>query len=396
VITKIGWDVPRFDADEGVRRYDALRAAMAADGVDGLVIAGHQGNYGDRNANLRYVANYEPWYDDEYVVLPGAGTPALFAWSEPHAEWCRKVSWIDEVIPAAQMSRGYSGKDAYPRSIAAVVRERGLGRARLGIADLETMPASVYLGLREQLPDAELVDAGELMARVRMIKSAAELEFMQEAARIGDVGVAAMRDATRVGATETEVWAACEHAMTLAGASPPSFTLMASSHRLPDKGLGLPYGGAGRTLGPGDVILNELTPSYGGYWNQLDGPIALGSISAELQRLLDVHTAMYELALREIRPGVSMQAVNDMTRAVAADMGADPAPAPTWTIAHIGLRIRDDIPPATVLEPNMTFVVQPLTQHDDGVWGGHTIGATAVVTETGCRVLNEPPRAHVV
>ena len=218
---KIGWEIPGFDAAEGRRRYEAVRAAMAREGLDGLIVAGHQGNYGDRNANLRYLANYEPWYDDEYIVFPGDGAPALFAWSEPHAEWCRKVSWIEEVIPAAQMSRGVHGKDAYPRSMAALAKERGLGAARLGIVDLETMPASVYLGLREHLPDAELVDAGALMARVRMIKSAAELAFMEEAARIGDIGVEAMAARARVGATDTEIFAACEQAMTLAGGSAP-------------------------------------------------------------------------------------------------------------------------------------------------------------------------------
>ena len=394
---KIGWDVPRFDAAEGSRRHAAVRAAMAAAGFDALIVAGHQGNYGDRNANLRYLANYEPWYDDEYVLFPGAGAPVLYAWSEPHAEWCRKVSWIDEVVPAAQMSRGVSGKDMYPRSIADGVRAAGLAAARIGIADMETMPASVYVGLVEQLPDAELVEAGDVLAGVRMVKSDAELGFMEEAARIGDVGVEAMAAAARVGATDTEVFAACEHAMTVAGASAPSFTLMASAPQLAAKGLGLPYGGAGRTLGAGDVILNELTPSYGGYWNQLDRPIVLGdTASPELERLLAIHRAMYDAALAELRPGTTMQAVNDHARAIAADLGADPSPAPTWAIAHIGLRIRDDIPPSTPLVPGMTFALQPLTQHDGGAWGGHTIGTTAVVTEAGGRELNAPPRVHFV
>ena len=137
------------------------------------------------------------------MTFPGAGAPVLFAWSEPHAEWCRKVSWIDEVIPAAQMSRGFHGKDAYPRSIAAVTKERGLGSGRLGIVDLETMPASVYLGLLD-LPDAGTRRRRRVMARVRMIKSEAELGFMEEAARIGDIGVEAMAAGARVGATDTE------------------------------------------------------------------------------------------------------------------------------------------------------------------------------------------------
>jgi len=35
------------------------------------------------------------------------------------------------------------------------------------------------------------------------------------------------------------------------------------------------------------------------------------------------------------------------------------------------------------------LVNHPLTQHENGSYGGHTIGSTLVVTPEGCQVLNQ-------
>lgn len=388
------WEIPVLPASEREPRFAAIRTKMRDAGLDCLIVAGHQGNYGDRTGNFRYVANYAPWYDDEYIVFPLDGEPVLFAWSEPHAQWGRRVSWLTELVPAAQMSRGVGGKLAYPTSMADAVTRYGCAAGRIGICDFETMPTSVYLGLRQVLPDADIVEAATLLDELRMVKSPAEIAFVEEAARLADLGLAAMCATAKPGVTEAEVFAACERAMTAAGASPPSFTLLTSAPNLAAKGLGMPYAGSRRQLAHGDFLVNEISASYGGYWVQIDSPIVLSEVSAELRELADIHRAMYDRALELMRPGVTIEAVNRATAEIAVARGCDPAPA--WSIAHIGLRIRDDIPKETVLQPNMTFALQPFTQHGNGTHGGHTIGTTVVVTDDGCRVLNRDPEIYVV
>ena len=77
---KIDWNIPVFPEEEGIRRYGQIRQAMEKEGIDCLVIAGIQGNYGDKSGNFRYVSNYVPWFDDEYVLFPrkgGAGSPRV-------------------------------------------------------------------------------------------------------------------------------------------------------------------------------------------------------------------------------------------------------------------------------------------------------------------------------
>ena len=132
------------------------------------------------------------------------------------------------------------------------------------------------------------------------------------------------------------------------------------------------------------MILNELTPSYGGYWNQLDRPIVLGdAVSPELQALLEIHEAMYDLALREMRPGISMKAVNDLTREVAAETrpGARPDVDDRPHRAHP--RRHPARVPARA-EHDVRRAAADATRR--GGLGRLTIGTTATVTEGGARV----------
>lgn len=383
----IGWNIPVFPEEEGRRRHTEIRQAMEREGLDCLIVAGVQGNYGDKTGNFRYVSNYAPWFDDEYILFPRKGEPALLAWSVPHAEWCRKVSWIKTVDPIVAMSIGPKRKTAYSTRIAEYLGSWGCLKGRVGICDFETMPVYVYQGVREGVPGAEIVDARAMLSEIRMIKSPLEIDFMQKSAECADVGLKAMVEASKPGASETTVWAECERAMTRSGAAPPSFTLMASMPTFQAKGLGQPYAGTGRILKKGDIITNEISASYGGYWTQLCGPIVLGrSVPKDLSRVNDIHKEMYELVLSEIRPGVRLSDVEAKLRELAPSCGADPSPV--WSLAHIGLQIRDDLPMDTVLQPNMTFVNHPYTHYGNGAYGGHTIGATLVVTPNGCRVLN--------
>jgi Xaa-Pro aminopeptidase len=383
----IPWIIPVFPEEEGNRRHAAIRTAMDREGLECLIVAGVRGNYGDRAGNFRYISNYAPWFDDEYIAFPRVEKPLLLAWSVPHAEWCRKVSWIKNVEPIGVMSTVPTRKMAYAARIAEYVNSLGCGQSRIGICDFETMPVYVYLGLQKLLPGAEFVDAREVLSRIRMIKSPMELDFMKKAADCADIGFKAMLETAKPGVSETKVWAACEYSMTLAGAMPPSFTLMSAGPSLREKGRGQPYAGTGRTLQKGDIITTEISASYGGYWVQLCAPIVIGHvIPNDLRQMFDVHQEMYELAVAQMRPGITLGSIQAKLQELARSRGCDPSPA--WALAHIGLLIRDDIASETVLQPNMTFVNHPYTQYENGAYSNHTIGSTLVITERGCEVLN--------
>ncbi|MBN9570211.1 MAG: membrane dipeptidase, partial [Alphaproteobacteria bacterium] len=68
-----------------------------------------------------------------------------------------------------------------------LLRENGLDRARIGV-DLEFMPAADFAILEEALPEIEWVDGSEVLRRLRMVKSAREIDCVRRACALADAG----------------------------------------------------------------------------------------------------------------------------------------------------------------------------------------------------------------
>src|SRR5690606_23126481 len=98
--------------------------------------------------------------------------------------------------------------------LAAELRDRGLGKARIGlvgfsstIQTVSTVPSGDQAALTALLPDAQLVDVGYAFQRLRVVKSEEEIGHLRRAAEVANKTIAAMRDGARAGATEAEVYA---------------------------------------------------------------------------------------------------------------------------------------------------------------------------------------------
>jgi Xaa-Pro dipeptidase len=376
---KMAWEIPLFPIEEKMRRHKAIRELMAFRKIGCLVIPGTHSNYGAGRANIRYVSNYAQWYDDEYITFPLEGEPLLFAWSSAHYDWATRVSWIPVKL---------SSERDYIKDIADEIKRLGLETKTIGIVDMRIMPAFTYIGLIKELPHTTFVDATDILLTLRLVKSPKELEFVRKAGEIADIGFKAMLEAAEVGASDRNVWTACESALIRAGAEPPSFTLYCSGP-WPEKGVGFIYGPMDRRLQKGDIVFNEITPCYGGYWIQLCRAIVLGEPSDDFKRTYDVQVEVYKLAEEELRKGNTVFELEKKAQDLAAKKGYHLK----ITLQHMGLQITERIPANTIFRPGMYFVNHPWTEYpmDTREVGGHIIGDTLIVTDNVPEHLSKIP-----
>lgn len=151
-------------------RYARLRAAMAAAGLDALLVAG-KGHWWTGRGYLRYLTDFHLWGHDGLLLVPLAGEPSLTLTSPAVAAKIAARGWVED-----------ADGDVYlvPR-VAAAVKSHKLERARIGVAGMRAIiGAGVLAELREALPHAELIDADELIDRVRMIRSPLEIQQLRE------------------------------------------------------------------------------------------------------------------------------------------------------------------------------------------------------------------------
>jgi Xaa-Pro dipeptidase len=171
--------------------------------------------------NVTYFSDYFCWSDalfKEYMGSPGApSSPALICAVFPlEAEpalvlgpafafnardsWVRDLrffgdfplEWSAAGLPTTDLERRFvtllRDHPRYPtaaESLVAVLRERGLADARIGL-DSESISATNLNALRGALPRAEIKNCSNLIRLIRMVKSPEELKRLTRAAEINE------------------------------------------------------------------------------------------------------------------------------------------------------------------------------------------------------------------
>lgn len=95
-----------------------------------------------------------------------------------------------------------------------------LGARRIGL-ELDVLPAARYLRYRDLLPDAELVDVGDVLAGVRAVKSTWELKMIGKAAEQVAAAFAAAPALVAEQPTDRAIQIELEHLMRQAGHQGP-------------------------------------------------------------------------------------------------------------------------------------------------------------------------------
>jgi Xaa-Pro aminopeptidase len=297
-----------------------------------------------------------------------AACPELRVWGVPDS--------YDEALVSAVMSLGTSivGIEAGHLTVA---RQEWLART------WNARGASITLRSTERIVE-----------QFRVIKDAAEVTVLRQAATMLTPVAAAAFDAVRPGIAERQVAAAIEGALREAGYDRPAFdTIVASG---PNGAL--PHYRAGRrTLHTGDLVVLDFGGVLDGYCSDLTRTVSVGQPSPDAARLHAAVRDAQAAAIEAVRPGRATTDVDAAARQVLVAHGLGEAFG-HGTGHGLGLdvheeprvsRPRSDVPPVR-LEPGMVFTIEPGAYLPG--FGGVRIEDDILVTETGCEVLTSVPR----
>jgi Xaa-Pro aminopeptidase len=394
---------PRFSLAERDRRWRAVRDRMRAQKIDVIIVPNNTGHSTDFQSNARYLSHVGGGGDaDIAVVFPLEGEVTAIATSAA-ARWPTVQEWTKDVREA----RRRYGKVAAER-----LKELKIETGRIGITGLGggtrspegTISHSFWTQIRENFPHAEIVDATPILAEVRYIKSAEEIEALTKSVAIVEQGVAAEIAAARPGVTDWEVWAATLYAMMHNGSELPVHCNWVSGKN-PIRTLTRP---SMRVLERGDLIINELEASWIGYRAQAVQPVFVETIDPTHAELFKVQYEMFNEMMLHLRPGITVKELSERTEAAALRAAPNHGPAagakPILTMHGRGAgddgpiitrNAHDPKELAVTLQENMVFIFKPSATTADGsaicTWGD-----TIVVTPQGGRRLGQRPHALAV
>ena len=332
--------------------------------------------------------------------VPASGSPTLIT-PTLEAAMLREMTWIDAVEP---------WDDAGERSWAAVL-DATLNTCNDDVSGSVAVERSRLLpvvsdALHKRYGSAALLDVTPVLAELRMIKSAHEIDVMRKAGRVAAAMMHAAHASLAVGVCEWESSLAAAQAGTKAAAA-----LLGDSgwerfvspviHALPIVQSGADTAMVHRRACNKRYARGD--PVYFCFCNQaefkhyrlgFDRLFHIGEISETDARVQQAALDAQAAAIGAIRPGVLAEDVAAAADAVYAERGYTTGYRTGRSIGMAYLESPELKPgDKTVLREGMTFAVDGGISIDGS---GGRIGDSVVVTADGCEYLTEYPREIIV
>lgn len=375
--------------------------------------AGWQGCLVTQNVGIYY---YTGTMQTGYLFVPAEGEPTFYV-----RRSLRRAEKEAKVRTAELVSFREFGKQlANDYARLAMPSSDGTGKLAIG-ADLDVMPAQLYLRLSDAIPHAALKDASSTLREARSVKSPYEIERISAAASVAAEALEAGLAALKEGTTELELMAVIENAMRLRGhiglmrmrgynqeimtgvvaageaaAEPTYFDGPAGGRGLSEAA---PQSASMRSIRRDEPILVDIGCCIDGYTIDQTRTAVIGELRPELRRAYDTAVAIIRATETMLKP----EAIPEELYASAMGMASDAGLADHFMgygkdqvkfLGHgIGLEI-DEWPVLArgfkaPLEAGMVIAVEPKFTFPE--WGVVGIENTYVVTDTGCRPLTRSP-----
>jgi Xaa-Pro dipeptidase len=371
-----------FSESELAARRERAVALMQKRGLDGLLMF--------RQESMYYLTGYDTFgYVYFQCLYLGADGRLMLLTRAPDLRQAQHTSdikdiriWVDapHADPASELRAYLSGF--------------GLAGKTLGV-EWESYGLTARNGMRLQAAFdgfADLQDASDLVSRLRLVKSPAEIAYVREAAKLADLALDEAHRLTKPGADEGDILAAMQSIIIRNGGDDPANEFILGSG--PDALL-CRYKTGRRKLDVQDQLTLEFAGVYRHYHSCLMRTIPLGKVPVRQVEMHKVAVDALEACKATLKPGRPIGEVFDAhakvldaagyrqhrMNATGYSLGATFAPNwMDWPMFYHG-----NTEPAA---PGQVYFIH-LIIFDSEHGLAMTSGQTVLVNERGCEALSQ-------
>ena len=373
-------------------RTEELQRRMADEGIDLLLLT-----------NVDSIYYYTAYWGDlglEFgrptIVAVAAGGEVTLITAESESLMARAMTWVEDLDTYSD-GVGNEWRDPLDR----VLGGRA-GRSTLAVERDDT-PAIVSEYLRSNHGVSDAVDATPVIARMRMVKSAEELDMIRQAGQVAVAMGEGGREVIAEGVPEYEVSLACiaagtrkaaeiiggEDAHSLMSPMIHNLQVLQSGHFTSYTHLHPTV----RRIQRGDPVYMCFCPiaHFKQFKLGYDREYFVGEVKDEIARIYETAIAAQVAAIDAMRPGAIAEDVHGAAVEVYRAGGFGPSYRTGRAIGYSSLESPElKFGDRTKLEPGMVFAV------DGGVTVpevfGARVGDTVIVTGTGTEIATESPK----
>ena len=366
-------EVP-FPAAEYQARLDKVRQTMTEQGLDALLLTDP--------ADINYLTGYHTFEVSVHACLVCTQERLVLQVASIETGAAVVTAQVDEII-------GYRWENL--DEIIAPLADLLAHCQKIGIDGWSAgLRFGVIDALLKTIGRERFCEAGALIDAIRIVKSPAELEMLQESARITALGLETAIQSIRPGMTDNDIAAVGAKALLENGSEFMSLQpIVTSGHRI---GV-IHVNHKRRVIQPNEPVFLEFGAAYQRYTAPMMRTAVTGVPNASLLATRDLCRSIFEALCDTMRPGNTFDAA-----AQAADALLAPQRDQYFFSGVFGYAVGAQFPPSWVegtgfiakgqhrpFETNMVFHL-PLCLRVPGQWGVG-ISDTVVVTEQGAKPL---------
>jgi Xaa-Pro dipeptidase len=373
-------DYPRFSADEMARRRAAIESLLAEAELDHLVFCGMNRT----GSAVQWLTQWPVTAEAVGVLSPGQ-PDALFVQYVNHAPLARLLADQAEIVE-------WGGESSIAKAIETLAH-RGARPDRIGVIGPMTFEQHAALAARF----GKVVSLNRAYSRLRMVKSAEEIDWFRIGAALSDRGMVGLRDGLKPGLSERQLGDLVERAYVGEGGTNVIHYLGVTSMHDPRIAVPRQFPST-RRMRAGDVVVAEISAAFWDHPGQVLRSFAVGEEPPPLYRELHAAAdAAFDAIAAVLKEGAAPAQV------IAASAGIEEA---GFTIIDdllhgygggylppiLGSKSRPAGPvPEDPFKAGQTVVIQPNIVTPDRKAGVQT-GEMVLITKNGIERLHAFPR----
>jgi Xaa-Pro aminopeptidase len=338
--------------------------------------------------NFRYLTGFttqfwvsatRPWF---LVVALEGGVTAIVP--SVGYDGFSKESWVTDVRTWPSPRPDDEGISITAAVLRDVRRRFGRLGVEMGPESRLGMPLQDFFKLRGAVGSLEFSDGAELLQRLRMVKSAAEIERIRRICLLVSEAYEALPGRISPGDTERDVCRKLHADLIVHGADKCPYLIGVSG---PGGYSNAIMGPTNRVLQRGDILTIDTGSTFDGYFCDFNRNWAIGDVSEEARVAYDAVYRATDAGLDAVRPGARAA---DIWLAQARVLQPIASIVAGSRMGHgIGLQLTEGpsnrLADATVLKPGMVITVEPGLVFGPGQIMLHE--EDVVITEEGCELL---------
>jgi D-alanyl-D-alanine dipeptidase len=230
--------------------------------------------------------------------------------------------------------------------------------------------AKTVIAIRRAVPDAEIVNAHDLIWPMRMVKDPEEQAVMRRAAGLADGAYELILERLELGMSASDVARVVDDTLFSLGADWTSFHTGIYIGCPPSPGAPSVFEAKDRVLERGGTIAFDFGALLDGYCSDFGRTVFIGEPAAYRRGIHDLVMAAQSAAIEQmIDSRITAEQLDDVARSIITDAGHGPQ-----FIHRLGHSIGKDVhePPfllegdTTKLRTGMCFTIEPSIVTDDG------------------------------